>query len=278
MKRAVATRADVYTVDIAVVKEAEQSSNFQKLLAAYTVMLFGLTNAPATFQMTMNEAFRLVLDKCVIVYLDDILVYSRDKQKHLADLEAICKVLDKHRLLTKSSKCELFQDRLEFLRHVISEAGVEIDPRKLDRVKAWQPPMNITKLQSFLGFVDYVRRFVPDMAHLTAPLTDLLRNGVAFTWEEEEHAAFSALKNVICSLPVLRIADPHLPFEVVTNASNIAIASVLLQDFGNRLQPIAYESRKLHPPEKIYPIHDRACVQIVALLLDRHRRDRTDIP
>ncbi|CAI7880314.1 unnamed protein product [Closterium sp. NIES-53] len=100
-------------------------------------MPFGLTNALATFQMTMNEEFRPLLDKCVIVYLDDILVYSRDKQHHLADPEAIFKVLEEHRQLTKGSKCEFFQDRLEFLGNFISEAGVEIDPKKLDTVKAW---------------------------------------------------------------------------------------------------------------------------------------------
>ncbi|CAI7792513.1 unnamed protein product [Closterium sp. NIES-54] len=261
MKRAVAAGADVYAVDIAVVEEAEQPSDFQKIL--YTVMLFGLTNAPATFHMTMNEAFRPLLDKCVIIYLVDILVYSRDKQQHLADLEAVFTVLDKHRLLTKGSKCEFFQDRLEFLGHIISEAGVEIDPKKLDTVKAWHPSMNFTELQIFLGFVNYVRRFVPDMARITAPLTNLLWKGVAFTWGEKEHAAFPTLKNVLCSSPVLRIADPHRPFEVVTDVSDIAIGAVLLQDFSNGLQPIAYKSRKLHPPEKNYPIHDREMLAIV---------------
>ncbi|CAI7848333.1 unnamed protein product [Closterium sp. NIES-53] len=215
------------------------------------------------FQMTMNEAFRPFLDKCVIIYLDDILVYSRDKQQHLEYLEAVFTVLDKHRLLTKGSKCDFFQDRLEFLGHVISEATIEIDPKKFDTVKVWHPPTNITELQSFLGFVNYVRRFVPDMARLTAPLTDLLRKGVTFTWGEKEHAAFSTLKNVLCSPPVLRIADPHRPFEVVTDVSGIAIGAVLLQDFGNGLQPIAYESRKLHPPEKNYPIHGREMLAIV---------------
>ncbi|CAI7912309.1 unnamed protein product [Closterium sp. NIES-53] len=101
------------------------------------------------------------------------------------------------------------------------------------------------------------------MARLTSLLTDLLRKGVAFTWGKKEHAAFSALKNVICSPPVLRIIDPHRPFEVVTDASDIAIGAVLLQDFGNGLQPIAYESRKLHPPEKNYPIHDHEMLAIV---------------
>ncbi|CAI7915573.1 unnamed protein product [Closterium sp. NIES-53] len=199
----------------------------------YTVMPFGLTNAPATFQMTMNEALRSLLDKCVIVYLDDILVYSRDKQQHLADLEALFKVLDEHRLLTKGSKCEFFQDRLEFWGHIILAAGVEIDPKKLHTEKAWHPLTNITELQSFLGFVNYVRQFVHDMARLIAPLMDLLRKGAALTRGEKEHAAFSALKIFLCSPPVLRIANPHRPFEVVTDASDIAIGAVLLQHFGN---------------------------------------------
>ncbi|CAI7739236.1 unnamed protein product [Closterium sp. NIES-54] len=157
----------------------------------YKVMPFGLTNAPANFQMTMNEAFRPLLDKCVIIYLDDILVYSRDKQQHLANLEAVFTVLDKHRLLTKGSKCDFFQDRLEFWGHVISEAGVEIDPKKLDMVKAWHPPTNITELQSFLRFVNYVRGFVPDMARLTAPPSDLLRK--RFTAHRSDVHAFTAL-------------------------------------------------------------------------------------
>ncbi|CAI7871101.1 unnamed protein product [Closterium sp. NIES-54] len=140
----------------------------------------------------------------------------------------IPRLQDKHRLLTKGSKCEFFQDRLDLLGHIISEAGVEIDPKKLDTVKAWHPPTNITELQSFLGFVNYVRRFVPDMARLTAPLTDLLRKGVAFTWGEKEHDAFSTLKNVLNSPPVLHIADTYRPFELVTDASDIAIGVVLL--------------------------------------------------
>ncbi|CAI7787783.1 unnamed protein product [Closterium sp. NIES-54] len=246
------------TIKRAVVAGADVYGSFE-----YTVMPFGPTNAPTTFQMTMNEAFRPLLDKCVIIYLDDILVYNRDKQQHLADLEEVFTILDKHRLLTKGSKCEIFQDRLEFLGHVISKAGVEIDPKKLDTVKAWHPPTNITELQSFLGFANYVRRFVPDMARFTDPLTDLLGKGVTFTWGEKEHAAFSTLKNVFCSPPVLRIADPHRPFEVVTDASDIAIGAVLLQEFADRLQPIAYESQKLHPPEKNYPIHDREMLAIV---------------
>ncbi|CAI7808421.1 unnamed protein product [Closterium sp. NIES-53] len=140
---------------------------------------------------------------------------------------------------------------------------VEIDLKKIATIQAWHAPANMTKLKSFLGFVNYVRRFVPDMAKLTAQLTDLLRKGVEYTWGGKERDAFSALKKLVCSPPVLHIADPRRPFEPVTDASDIAMGAVLLQDFGNSLQPITYESRKLHPPERNYPIHDREMLAIV---------------
>ncbi|CAI7855723.1 unnamed protein product [Closterium sp. NIES-54] len=198
----------------------------------YTVMPFGLTNAPTTSQMTMNEAFCPFLDKCVIVYLDDILIYSPDRVQHIQDIEAFFKILSENRLPTKASKY----------------------PKNIATIQAWHSPTNLTELQSFLGFVNYVRRFVPDMAKLTAPLTALLRKGFVYTWGEKEQAAFSALQKILCSPPVLHIADPHRPFELVTDASDITRGAVLLQDFGNGLQPIVYESRKLHLPERA--IHD----------------------
>ncbi|CAI7796308.1 unnamed protein product [Closterium sp. NIES-53] len=229
----------------------------------YTVTPCGLTNVPATFQMTMNEAFCPLLDKCVIVYLDDVLIYSIDRAQHLQDIEAVFKIRSENRLLTKAFKCESLQDRLDFLGHVISADGVEIDPKKIATIQAWHASTNLTELQSFLGFVNYVLLFVSNMAKLTAPLTDLLRKGVEYTWGEKEQAAFSALKKKLCSLPVLRIAYPHRPFELITDASDIAVGAVLLQDFGNGLQPIAYESHKLHLPKRNYPIHDREMLAIV---------------
>ncbi|CAI7794945.1 unnamed protein product [Closterium sp. NIES-53] len=189
-----------------------------------TVMPFGLTNAPANFQMTMNEAFRPLSDKCVFVYLDDIRIYSPDRAHHLQDNEAILKILSRHLYLlvpphshnsldthllayfktflkkncqlTKASNCEFLQDRLEFLWHVISANGVEIDPKKIATIQAWHAPTNLTELQSFLGFVNYVRRFVPNMAKLTAPLTDLLRKGVEYTWGEKYSQQLAEAKGV----------------------------------------------------------------------------------
>ncbi|GJP79186.1 hypothetical protein CLOP_g9440 [Closterium sp. NIES-67] len=229
----------------------------------YTVMPFGLTNAPSTFQLTMNEVFRPLLDKCVIVYLDDILIYNTIREAHLRDLEAVFALLQQHRLITKGSKCEFMKQELEFLGHVISIDGVKIDPKKIATIQDWKPPANLRELQSFLGFVNYVRRFIPNMAGVTSPLTDLLKKGTFYEWGGEQQAAFDQLKLFLTTPPVLRIADPHRPFELITDASDLAVGAVLLQVFGEGLQPIAYESRKLNPAERNYPVHDKELLAIV---------------
>ncbi|GJP50835.1 hypothetical protein CLOM_g9992 [Closterium sp. NIES-68] len=229
----------------------------------YTVMPFGLTNAPSTFQLTMNGVFRDLLDKCVIIYLDDILIYSKTREQHLKDLEAVFQRLQQHRLITKGSKCEFLKQELEFLGHVISTEGIRIDPKKLREIQEWKPPTNLQQLQSFLGSVNYVRRFIPNMAGLTEPLTDLLQKRTFYEWGEKQQAAFEALKNFLMSPPVLRIGDPERPFEVITDASDIAIGAVLMQDFGNGLQPIAYESRKMQSADRNYPVHDKEMLAIV---------------
>ncbi|GJP49945.1 hypothetical protein CLOM_g9103 [Closterium sp. NIES-68] len=229
----------------------------------YLVMPFGLTNEPSTFQITMNGVFRELLDKCVIIYLDDILIYSRSREQHLKDLDAVFTLLHKNRLITKGSKCDFLKQELEFLGHVVSSEGVKIDPRKIKTIQEWKPPTNLKELQSFLGFVNYVRRFIPNMAGLSAPLTDRLKDHDCFWWGEKQQAAFDQLKIALMSLHVLRIFDPNRPYEVVTDASDIAIGAVLLQDFGDGLQPVAYESRKLQGAEKNYTVHDKEMLAIV---------------
>ncbi|GJP45655.1 hypothetical protein CLOM_g5017 [Closterium sp. NIES-68] len=205
----------------------------------YTVMPFGLTNAPSTFQLTMNEIFRPLLDKCAIVYLDDILIYSTTREAHLKDLEAVFTLLQQHRLITKGSKCEFLKQELEFLGHVISIDGVKIDPKQIATIQDWKPPANLRELQSFLGFASFM------------------------SGGGEQQAAFDQLKLFLTIPPVLRIADPHRPFELITDASDLAVGAVLLQDFGEGLQPIAYESRKLNPAERNYPVHDKELLAIV---------------
>ncbi|CAI7810857.1 unnamed protein product [Closterium sp. NIES-54] len=211
----------------------------------------------------MNRVFRDLLDRCVIVYLDDILIFSNTREQHLRDIDAVFKRLQENRLITKGSKCEFFKQELEFLGHVISRDGIKIDPAKIKTIQEWKPPTNITELQSFLGFVNYVQRFIPYMAGITGMLTDLLHKDMNFVWGEEADAAFQELKIFLVSPPVLRIADQSRPFEVVTDASDFAIGAVLLQDFGNGLQPIAYESRKLQAAERNYSIHDKEMLAII---------------
>ncbi|GJP80561.1 hypothetical protein CLOP_g10764 [Closterium sp. NIES-67] len=128
----------------------------------------------------MNNIFWQLMDKCVIVYLDDILVYSTTRGQHLKDLEAVFSLLQQNRLITKGSNCEFLQHELEFLGHLISIDGVKIDPKKIATIQDWKPPANLHELQSFLGFVIYVCRFIPNMAGVTSPLMDLLKKGTFF--------------------------------------------------------------------------------------------------
>ncbi|GJP55952.1 hypothetical protein CLOM_g14963 [Closterium sp. NIES-68] len=229
----------------------------------YTVMPFGLTNAPLTFQLTMNEIFRPLLDKCVIVYLDDILIFSTTREQHLKDLEAVFSLLQQHRLITRGSKCEFLKQELEFLGHVISIDGVKTDPKKIATIQDWKPSAHLRELQSFLGSVNYVRRLIPNMAGVTSPLTDLLKKGKFYELGGEQQAAFDQLKLFLTTPMVLRIADPYRPFDLITDTSDLAVCVVLLQDFGEGLQPIAYESRKLNPTERNYPVHDKELLAIV---------------
>ncbi|GJP44005.1 hypothetical protein CLOM_g3400 [Closterium sp. NIES-68] len=137
----------------------------------YTVIPFGLTSVPSTFQSTMNETFRPLLDKCVIVYLDDILVYNTTREQHSKDLEAVFSLLQQNRLITKGSECEFLKHQLELLGHVISIDGVKMDPKNIATIQDWKPPANPRELQNFMEFVNYVRRFIPNMAGVTPPLT-----------------------------------------------------------------------------------------------------------
>ncbi|GJP41072.1 hypothetical protein CLOM_g710 [Closterium sp. NIES-68] len=207
----------------------------------YLVMPFGLTNAPSTFQMTMNGVFRELLDKCVIIYPDDILIYSRSREQHLKDLDAVFTLLHKNRLITKGSKCDFLKQELEFLGHVVSTEGVKIDPRKIKTIQEWKPPTNLKELQSFLGFVNYVRRFIPNMAGLSAPLTDRLKDHDCFWWGEKQQATFDQLKIALTSSPVLRISDPNRPYEVVTDASDIAMVQFSSRTSATATGPYFYK-------------------------------------
>ncbi|GJP42896.1 hypothetical protein CLOM_g2426 [Closterium sp. NIES-68] len=200
----------------------------------YTVMPFGLTHASSTFQLIMNEVFCSLLDKCVIVYLDDILVYNKIRENHLKDLDVVFILYDQHRLITIGSNSEFLKEELEFMGHTISIDGVKIYPKKIDSIRNWEPPTNVKELQSFLGFVNYVHCFITKMAESTASLTGLLHKWIFMSGGRSRKPRLTNWK----------LSSRHHPFfisptpttcEMVTNASKIAAGAVVLHDFGDGL-------------------------------------------
>ena len=150
----------------------------------FLVMPFGLTNAPATFQTLMNDILRDKLDKHVLVYLDDILIYSKTKVEHLVHLREVCQILRENKLFCKLKKCEFLKNSVEYLGHVLSDKGIQVDPRKIIAIESWPAPTNVSELRSFLGLASYYRRFVEGFAHVASPLTNLLHKDVPYIWTQ----------------------------------------------------------------------------------------------
>ncbi|XP_015969943.1 uncharacterized protein LOC107493360 [Arachis duranensis] len=206
----------------------------------WLVMPFGLTNAPATFQHLMNDIFQPFLRKFVLVFFDDILIYSPSTSQHLAHLEIVLQTLQKESLFAKLSKCLFAVSEIDYLGHTITEKGVHMEKDKIQAVLAWPTPENLKQLRGFLGLTGYYRRFIKGYASLASPLTDLLKRD-AFQWSSVAAHAFESLKNAITSEPVLALPNFDQPFIVETDASSTGIGAVLLQD----KHPIAFFSKKL---------------------------------
>jgi hypothetical protein len=232
----------------------------------YLVMPFGLTNAPATFMNVMNEVLKPLLDICVIVYIDDILVYSKNVEEHEKHLRQVLEILRKNKLYGKLSKCEFFKEHVEFLGHQISSKGIAVESKKIQAIRDWPKPATLHDLMSFLGLCNYYRRFVKGYSNIATPLTNLLKKDKEFKWTEEADKAFQDLKEHMSKTPVLHIPDYKLPFVVTTDASNFAVGAVISQDFGNGLQPVAFESRKMSPAEQNYAAHEKELLAIVHAL------------
>ncbi|CAI5480573.1 unnamed protein product [Closterium sp. Yama58-4] len=229
----------------------------------YLVMPFGLCNAPATFQAEMNHILRPLLDECVVVYLDDILIYSKNMKEHVEHLRKVFEILRKNKFYVKLSKSDFALKKVQFLGHMVSAEGVHVDPRKIEAVKKWKVPENVKELQQFLGFANYYNRFVPQYAKIAAPLTDLLKKDTPFKWDAPHQQAMEQLQTALTTAPVLILPDPDKDYVVEADASDQAVGAVLMQDHGNGLQPIAYLSKKLHGAELNYPIHDKEALAIV---------------
>lgn len=208
----------------------------------YVVMPFGLCNAPSTFQATMNSLFRPFIRKFVLVFFDDILVYSSDLQSHLNHLDCVLRTLQQADFRLKASKCIFGQRRIEYLGHFVSRRGVEPDSSKIQAMLHWPPPTTTKALCGFLGLTGFYCRFVKNYAQIAAPLTHLLKKD-QFVWTPETQQAFEALKSTMTTTPVLALPDFNIPFTVETDASGSGMGAVLMQ----RGHPLAFFSKQFCP-------------------------------
>jgi hypothetical protein len=231
-------------------------------LYEYLVMSFGLTNAPAHFMYLMNSVFMSELDKFVIVFIDDILVHSKNKEEHAEHLRIVLGRLREHQLYAKFRKCEFWLNEVLFLGHVLFVKGVAVDPDKVRDILDWKPLITGHQVCSFLGMVGYYRRFIPDFSKISKPITELLKNQVMFVWSPECEKAFQTLKKLLTTAPVLAQPDIEKPFDVYYDASGTSIGCVLMQEG----RVIAYASRQLKRHEEHYPTHDLELAAIVHAL------------
>ena len=247
----------------------------------YLVMPFGLCNAPATFQHFVNDVFRDMLDQFVIIYLDDILIFSENLEQHRID---VCKVLQRlreHQLYLKLEKCEFEKTTVQFLGYIISPKGLEMDPSKIRAITEWPTPKNVKDIQRFIGFANFYRRFIRNFSRVIKPITQLTKKSTHFTWTPEAQDAFCQLKTLFTSAPILIHPDPELPFTVEVDASDSAIGAVLSQRAGDKelLHPCAYFSRQMSPAEKNYDIGNKELLAIKEAFSEwRHLLEGATIP
>lgn len=237
----------------------------------FAVMPFGLSNAPATFMRLMNDVFREFLDEFLIIFFDDILIYSKTLEEHVKHLRKALEKLKRHQLYAKLSKCCFATTKVDYLGHIISADGIATDPTKIQAVVDWPAPKNIHEVRSFLGLASYYRRFVENFAQIAAPLSDLTRTGKikdwAGHWLNKAQSSFEKLKKALTTAPVLTLPDPEKDKLVVTDASKIATGAVLMQEE----RVIAYDSRKMNDAETRYPTQDQELLAVVrALKIWRH--------
>ncbi|GKC14053.1 putative reverse transcriptase domain-containing protein [Tanacetum coccineum] len=230
-------------------------------------MPFGLTNAPAVFMDLMNRVCKPYLDKLVIIFIDDILIYSKDEKEHKEHLKAILELLKKEKLYAKFSKCKFWIPKVQFLGHIIDSRGIHVDPAKIESIKYWASPKTPTKIRQFLGLAGNYQRFIEGFSKIAKSMTKLTQKGIKFDWGEKEENAFQLIKQNLCSELILVLPEGSKDFVVYCDASHKGLGVVLIQ----REKVITYASRQLKVHEKNYITHDLELGSVVfALKIWRH--------
>jgi hypothetical protein len=194
------------------------------------VMSFGLTNASAYFMYMMNKVFMEYLDKFVVVFIDDILVYSRMEEDHEGHLRLVLQKLRDHKLYAKRSKCEFWLKQVAFLAHVVSKGGISMDPSKVQDVLSWKARTSVSDIQSFIGLAGYYQRFIEGFSKISKPMTELLEKDKQFKWMPACESSFQELKKRLMTAPVLVMPNMEKPFTIYCDASGQGLGCVLMQD------------------------------------------------
>ena len=228
----------------------------------WRVMPFGLCNAPATFQNAMNNLFGNAIGQYVLVYMDDILIFSKTKEDHLRHLDHVLALLKSQHYYVKISKCHFMQEELNFLGHTISAKGLSVDRDKIKIIEQWQPPSDKSGIRSLLGFGNYFRRFIYKYSEMVLPLLELTKSNTPTTWTDQCQLAFEQLKTAIINAPVLQHPDLTKSFKLVCDASNYATGAILMQDD----HPCAFASKKLLPAECNYTTEEKELLAVIHAL------------
>jgi hypothetical protein len=199
-------------------------------LYEFTVMSFGLMNAPANFMYVMNKVFMEYLGKFIVVFINGTLVYSRSEEEHEGHLRLVLQKLRDHKLYAKLSKCEFWLKQVAFLGHVISKGGISVDPSKVQDVLSWRAPTSVSDIWSFLGLAGYYQRFIERFSKISKPMTELLEKDKQFKWTPACEACFQELKKRVTTALVLVMPDMEKSFSIYCDASGQGLGCVLMQD------------------------------------------------
>ena len=231
----------------------------------FSVLPFGLCNSPATFMRVMNKVFGHLYDDCMIAYMDDILIYSKNLDEHMKHLDVVFQLLADNKLFVKPEKCEFGVENTTFCGTVVTTEGIQLDKTKLDALFKMRLPKNVKDIQSFLGLCNWFRDFIPDFAMITLPLTNLTKKNTKFNWTPLEQGSVIHMLHLIAEAPCLKYFDPHLETSVYTDASEYGIGGWIGQKHPDGIHPVIFWSRKLIPAETKYPTHERELLALVKI-------------